>query len=96
MVSGGPTHVAISPTRAAGCPPMSTVALPSVMGPPTWGMGGSPGVTMGQTCISPSLAAGWPHINTVGNPTTIEPPWAVISPILAAGFDMEEYLPLQR
>ena len=36
MVSGGPTHTHISPTTAAGCPPMSTVGTDGpVMGPPT-------------------------------------------------------------
>jgi hypothetical protein len=71
--------------RAAGMLPISTVALPLVIGPPTWGTGGTPGVTIGQTCMSPRRAAGIPPIKTVGNPTTILPPCDVRSPILAAG-----------
>jgi hypothetical protein len=36
IVSGGPTHVAISLTRAAGKPPMITVVQPGGrIGPPT-------------------------------------------------------------
>src|SRR5574340_1324747 len=58
MTSGGPTHTAMSPTRAAGSPPISTVtAQGGSIGPPTCGT--SP-VTMGQTCISVTLAAGIP------------------------------------
>jgi hypothetical protein len=58
MESGGPTQVAISPTRAAGIMPIITVGQQGGrMGPPTWGMGGVPGVTIGQICISPTLAA---------------------------------------
>jgi hypothetical protein len=59
MVSGGPTQVAMSPTRAAGIKPINTVGQPGgIMGPPTWGIGGVPGVTIGHICISPTLAAG--------------------------------------
>jgi len=59
MESGGPTQVHIDPTVAAGRLPMSTVGPPGeTMGPPTWGTGGVPGVTMGQTCMSETLAAG--------------------------------------
>jgi hypothetical protein len=58
MESGGPTQTSISPKTAAGNPPISTVGTPGpVTGPPTWGIGGSPGVTIGQVCISVSLAA---------------------------------------
>jgi hypothetical protein len=54
--SGGPVQVAISPTLAAGIPPMSTVGSPGgKTGPPTWG---TVPVTIGQTCISVILAAG--------------------------------------
>jgi hypothetical protein len=67
MESGGPVQVAISPMRAAGWPPTRTVALPGGrIGPPTWGTGGVPGVTIGQVCMSPTRAAGWPQINTWG------------------------------
>jgi hypothetical protein len=58
IVSGGPVQVAMSPKQAAGIPPIKTVKQPNVMGPPTWGIGGTPGVTIGQTCISLTLAAG--------------------------------------
>src|SRR5438132_533350 len=37
IVSGGPVHVAISPTTMAGTPPINTVESPGpVQGPPTW------------------------------------------------------------
>jgi hypothetical protein len=56
MESGGPTQTAISPTRAAGNPPISTVTAPGgKIGPPTWG---TTPVTIGHTCISVILAAG--------------------------------------
>ena len=59
MLSGGPTQVHISPTTAAGLPPIRTVAAPGpVTGPPTCGIGGVPGVCIGQMCISPMVAAG--------------------------------------
>src|SRR5688572_14112500 len=62
--SGGPTHTAIEPIVAAGIPPISTVGVPGVVtGPPTCGIGGKPGVTIGQTCISPTRAAGCPISN---------------------------------
>jgi hypothetical protein len=61
ITSGGPTHTHISPTPAAGCPPMSTVGAPGgSTGPPTWGIGGVPGVAIGHTCMSPTRAAGCP------------------------------------
>jgi hypothetical protein len=46
---------------------------------------------MGQTCISATLAAGTPPMSTMGKPATIVPPWAVISPILAAGLPIVIY-----
>lgn len=56
--SGGPTQTQESPTTAAGMPPINTVDAPGPMtGPPTWGIGGVPGVCMGQVCISVILAA---------------------------------------
>jgi hypothetical protein len=59
IISGGPTHVHISVARAAGWPPISTVGQPGgKIGPPTWGTGGVPGVTIGHVCMSPILAAG--------------------------------------
>jgi len=59
MESGGPTQTALSPNTAAGNLPIRTVGAPGpIIGPPTWGIGGTPGVTIGQTCISVILAAG--------------------------------------
>src|SRR4051812_46324682 len=61
MVSGGPTQVKVSPTTDAGIFAINTVATPGpIIGPPTWGTGGTPGVTMGHVCISLILAAGIP------------------------------------
>src|SRR5690606_3084957 len=58
IVSGGPTQVHISPTTAAGRLPINTVGTPGpTMGPPTWGTGGTPVVTIGQLCISVIRAA---------------------------------------
>jgi len=58
MVSGGPTHTQLSPTTAAGKPPIRTVGAPGpTTGPPTWGIGGTPGVCIGQVCKSVILAA---------------------------------------
>ena len=49
---------------AAGIPPINTVGHPGpVIGPPTCGIGGVPGVTIGHTCMSPILAAGFPIFN---------------------------------
>jgi len=57
IVSGGPEHTHMSPTVAAGNPPISTVGQPGgITGPPTWGTG--PGLTIGQICMSDILAAG--------------------------------------
>src|SRR6185437_4898770 len=59
MTSGGPTQTHVSPTQAAGKPPIRTVGIPGPMtGPPTWGTGGTPGVTIGQACMSVRRAAG--------------------------------------
>src|SRR5580692_8814950 len=61
ITSGGPTQTAISVTRAAGRPPISTVGAPgATMGPPTCG---TKTVTMGQTCMSVNLAAGLPILS---------------------------------
>jgi hypothetical protein len=61
ILSGGPTHTSISPTFAAGKDPISTVGAPGpIIGPPTCGIGGNPGVSIGQVCISVILAAGAP------------------------------------
>ncbi|HXL57006.1 MAG TPA: hypothetical protein VN958_12150, partial [Chitinophagaceae bacterium] len=55
---GGPTHKSISPTVAAGNPPINTVIFPGGnIGPPACGIGGVPGVDIGQVCISVILAA---------------------------------------
>ncbi len=57
--SGGPTHIHILPTVAAGIPPISTVGTPGgAIGPPTCGIGGTAGDCIGHVCISPTLAAG--------------------------------------
>jgi hypothetical protein len=59
--SGGPVQVAMSPTLAAGIPPIKTVGSPAgKIGPPTWG---TVPVTIGQTCMSVTLAAGAPMVN---------------------------------
>jgi hypothetical protein len=56
MASGGPTHVAMSPTRAAGKYAIRTVGQQGGrIGPPTCGFGPS---DIGQVCMSVSLAAG--------------------------------------
>jgi hypothetical protein len=55
ITSGGPAQVHISPTQAAGNPPIKTVGLPGgKIGPPTCGTGP---VNIGQTCISVIRAA---------------------------------------
>src|SRR5690554_2797870 len=57
--SGGPTQVHMSPTLAAGIPPINTVGGPEGrMGPPTWGTGGVAGDCIGQVCMSVTRAAG--------------------------------------
>jgi hypothetical protein len=59
IVSGGEAaQKQVLPTVAAGKFPISTEETPFVIGPPTCGMGGVPGVCIGQTCISEILAAG--------------------------------------
>jgi len=61
MTSGGPTQTHMSVIRACGMEPVKTVTEHGgIIGPPTWGIGGTPGVTIGQTCMSPRRAAGWP------------------------------------
>ena len=56
ITSGGPTQVAMSPTRAAGMPLINTVGAPGGrIGPPTCGLGPS---DSGQVCMSPTRAAG--------------------------------------
>ncbi len=56
--SGGPTQTQESPITAAGILPINTVGTPGpITGPPTCGIGGTPGVTIGQTCRSVILAA---------------------------------------
>jgi hypothetical protein len=48
--SGGPTQTNMSPTRAAGNFPIKTVGSPGpIIGPPTCGIGGSAGVTIGHS-----------------------------------------------
>src|SRR5581483_8785589 len=71
MTSGGPTHVAMSPTRAAGRPPIRTVMPPGGrMGPPTWG---TTPVTIGQTCMSVIRDAGIPIIPTIPFSSALRP-----------------------
>ncbi len=56
ITSGGLTHVAMSETRAAGRPPISTVGQQGAMiGPPTCGTGP---LKAGQMCMSVNRAAG--------------------------------------
>src|SRR5690606_20074999 len=56
IVSGGPTHTAMSPRRAAGRLQISTVgAQGGPIGPPTCGTGP---VDIGQACMSVRRAAG--------------------------------------
>src|ERR1700691_4499774 len=58
MTSGGPTQVAMSPTRAAGRSSINTVGMHGGrIGPPTCG---TIPVTIGHTCISVMRAAGGP------------------------------------
>jgi hypothetical protein len=59
MASGGPVQTQVSPNTAAGMPPINTVGAPGPMtGPPTCGIGGNPGVCIGQVCKSFMRAAG--------------------------------------
>src|SRR6266513_589735 len=52
------THKALSVTRAAGRKPIMTlVEHGGRIGPPTCGMGGVPGVAIGQVCMSVTRAA---------------------------------------
>jgi len=56
IVSVGPTQTHMSPTRAAGRLPISTVVSPGdEIGPPTCG---TTPFTIGQQCMSVSRAAG--------------------------------------
>ena len=88
-----PGSVTISPSRAAGFPPISTIpdppsgiaaVIPGPCGVPEQAGGGALG--MGQVCWSPIRHAGFPPINTVehGEPNKGEP-CDVVSPSLAAG-----------
>ena len=68
-------HTAVSPTLAAGCPPMSTVALPGPL------IAEIPCSGAPQVCGVPTVAAGWPPIRTEDRPgPLIAPPWPVGSP----------------
>lgn len=59
MISGGPTQTKLSPTLAAGSFPINTVGSPGpTIGPPTCGIGGTPGVCIGHWWKSVSRAAG--------------------------------------
>ena len=42
IVADDPVSLLMSPSRAAGLPPMSTVVDPVTIGAPTWGTGGVP------------------------------------------------------
>src|SRR5688500_12574565 len=73
----------MSPTRAAGLPPISTVGQPG-------GMIGVGGCTAGggneHACMFPTVAAGSPPMSTVGTPGGMRTPGCpVMSPTLAAG-----------
>jgi len=58
MTSGGPTQTALSLTRAAGKPPISTMGQHGgKIGPPTCGTGP---FAAGQACMSFKRAAGCP------------------------------------
>src|SRR5438128_3763720 len=83
IVAEAPCSVLASPTRAAGLPPMKTVADAVTIGPPTCG---TVPLISGQVVWSPSTAAVWPPIRTLETPgPTIVPPWFVRSPTRAAG-----------
>ncbi|GGC29124.1 hypothetical protein GCM10011504_04140 [Siccirubricoccus deserti] len=58
----------MSPTRAAGMPPISTVIDPSktIPGPP-----GTQAARVQGAVVLVTVAAGWPPISTVGTPTMI-------------------------
>jgi hypothetical protein len=61
-------HVAMSPTTAAGEPPINTVGTPGpVIGPPRCGV--SP-VNIGHVCMSPIRAAGLLMVFDLGVRTT--------------------------
>src|SRR5690349_23948758 len=82
MTIGAP-QAAISPIRAAGMPPISTVGQPG--GAITLG-GCTAGGGKEQMCGVPTVAAGIPAISTVGTPGgPITPGCPVGSPTLAAG-----------
>lgn len=50
MVDGGPTQTQLSPTTAAGKEPIKTVGTPGpIIGPPTCGIGGVQGSTLGTS-----------------------------------------------
>ncbi len=82
MTIGAP-QADMSPIRAAGMPPISTVGQHG-------GMIAVGGCTAGggklQMCGVPTVAAGIPAMSTVGTPGgPITPGWPVGSPTLAAG-----------
>ncbi len=63
ILFGGPTQKVESPITAAGLPPIITDGQPGpIIGPPTCGTGGSPGVAIGQMVISPRQDAGNPIV----------------------------------
>src|ERR687884_966343 len=79
----GAPQPAMSPARAAGRPPIKTVALPLAMG--VGGCGPANG-GIAHACMSPTTAAGMPPMRTVGTPgPVIVPGCPVGSPTLAAG-----------
>src|SRR5918912_1253250 len=79
----GAPQPAMSPARAAGRPPIKTVALPLAMG--VGGCGPASG-GIAHACMSPTTAAGMPPMRTVGTPgPVIVPGCPVGSPTLAAG-----------
>ena len=70
--SGGPTHVHMEPTVAAGRPPISTVGAPGGrIGPPTCGFGPS---NIGHVCMSLMRAAGGISPRIVATPAAARNP----------------------
>jgi len=59
IVATGPTQTDLSPTLACGIKQVITLGEQvGIIGPPTCGTGGVPGVTIGQAVISDTRAAG--------------------------------------
>jgi hypothetical protein len=86
MESVGPTQRAMSLTRAAGSMLISTVGSQGGrIGPPTCGIGGVPGVTMGHVCMSVNRAAGGIGFTVYFNLVNLVPSSAVSGSLGASG-----------